>query len=188
MGFSLKNFLIKRIAVVEKGDNKGAEVLLFKSDPEETIKEGGAYMKTFEELMKELPEEDRTVVEGEIEKVKTEAKTELEKAKAEMTEEQKKKMEEEKAIAQLQDSINSNKFSTGITDVWRSAAEGRGRLLLVEKDFFLLVKTAFNQRRKMLRNAVKELFEINVLSGKLFDKRAEQLSVQQFADLTFMMK
>jgi len=57
-----------------------------------------------------------------------------------------------------------------------------------EKDFFLLVKTAFNQRRKTLRNAVKELFEKNELSDKLFDKRAEQLTVKQFAELTFRMK
>ena len=28
-----------------------------------------------------------------------------------------------------------------------------------EKDFFLLVKTAFNQRRKKLRNAVRNLFD-----------------------------
>ena len=57
-----------------------------------------------------------------------------------------------------------------------------------EKDFFLLVKTAFNQRRKTLRNAVKELFEKNELTDKLFDKRAEQLTVKQFAELTFRMK
>lgn len=57
-----------------------------------------------------------------------------------------------------------------------------------EKDLFLLVKTAFNQRRKMLRNAVKELFENDVLSDNIFDKRAEQLTVQQFAELTFRMK
>jgi 16S rRNA (adenine1518-N6/adenine1519-N6)-dimethyltransferase len=57
-----------------------------------------------------------------------------------------------------------------------------------EAEFFLLVKTAFNQRRKTLRNAVKGLFDAEVLSDKLFDKRAEQLSVQQFADLTFKMK
>jgi len=57
-----------------------------------------------------------------------------------------------------------------------------------EKDLFVLVKTAFNQRRKTLRNAVQGLFETTVLSGELFNKRAEQLSVQQFADLTFMMK
>lgn len=57
-----------------------------------------------------------------------------------------------------------------------------------EKDFFLLVKTAFNQRRKTLRNAVKELFDKEVLTDPVFDKRAEQLSVKQFAELTFRMK
>jgi 16S rRNA (adenine1518-N6/adenine1519-N6)-dimethyltransferase len=57
-----------------------------------------------------------------------------------------------------------------------------------EKDFFLLVKTAFNQRRKTLRNAVKELFDAAILADELFNKRAEQLNVQQFADLTFRMK
>jgi 16S rRNA (adenine1518-N6/adenine1519-N6)-dimethyltransferase len=56
-----------------------------------------------------------------------------------------------------------------------------------EKDLFLLVKTAFNQRRKMLRNAVKELFDAAILEEELFSKRAEQLSVQQFADLTYKM-
>lgn len=57
-----------------------------------------------------------------------------------------------------------------------------------EKDFFLLVKTAFNQRRKTLRNAVKSLFEAIILEDDLFTKRAEQLSVQDFAALTFKMK
>ena len=57
-----------------------------------------------------------------------------------------------------------------------------------EKGLFLLVKTAFNQRRKTLRNAVKDLFGGTELANELFDKRAEQLSVQQFADLTFKMK
>jgi 16S rRNA (adenine1518-N6/adenine1519-N6)-dimethyltransferase len=57
-----------------------------------------------------------------------------------------------------------------------------------EKAFFLLVKTAFNQRRKTLRNAVKELFDATILEDELFNKRAEQLSIKQFADLTFKMK
>jgi 16S rRNA (adenine1518-N6/adenine1519-N6)-dimethyltransferase len=57
-----------------------------------------------------------------------------------------------------------------------------------EKDFYLLVKTAFNQRRKTLRNAVKGLFEATFLQDELFSNRAEQLSVQQFAELTFNMK
>ena len=57
-----------------------------------------------------------------------------------------------------------------------------------EKDFFLLVKTAFNQRRKTLRNAVKNLFEPDILSGEIFTKRAEELTVQDFAELTFRMR
>ena len=56
------------------------------------------------------------------------------------------------------------------------------------EDLFTLVKTAFNQRRKTLRNAVKGLFEENISRDPLFDRRAEQLSVSQFAELTFKMK
>jgi len=57
-----------------------------------------------------------------------------------------------------------------------------------EKDFFNLVKTAFNQRRKTLRNAVKGLFDAAILQDELFNKRAEQLTVKQFAELSFKMK
>ena len=57
-----------------------------------------------------------------------------------------------------------------------------------EKMFFLLVKTAFNQRRKTLRNAVKSLFTDEVLKDPIFNKRAEQLTVLQFAELTWRMK
>lgn len=57
-----------------------------------------------------------------------------------------------------------------------------------EKDFFLLVKTAFNQRRKTLRNAVRALFEHAELEKPLFNNRAEQLTVGQFAALTYQMK
>ena len=57
-----------------------------------------------------------------------------------------------------------------------------------EKHFFILVKTAFNQRRKMLRNSIRDLFDPDFLSGKIFDKRPEQLTIGQFAELTFKMK
>jgi len=50
------------------------------------------------------------------------------------------------------------------------------------------VKTAFNQRRKTLRNAVRGLFEPAVLEDELFDKRAEQLNIAAFAALTFKMR
>jgi 16S rRNA (adenine1518-N6/adenine1519-N6)-dimethyltransferase len=57
-----------------------------------------------------------------------------------------------------------------------------------EEDFFHLVKVAFNQRRKTLRNAVKNLFDIETLRHPIFDKRAEQLKVEDFAALSFKMR
>ena len=61
-------------------------------------------------------------------------------------------------------------------------------IMRTEKDFFQLVKTAFNQRRKKMRNAVQNLFDDDILQHEIFDKRAEQLSVENFAALTFKMK
>lgn len=57
-----------------------------------------------------------------------------------------------------------------------------------EKSFFLLVKTAFNQRRKTLRNAVRGLFDPLLLEAPLFGQRAEQLSVDDFVQLTWKMR
>ena len=57
-----------------------------------------------------------------------------------------------------------------------------------EKVFFQLVKAAFNQRRKTLRNAVKSLFDTEILKDPIFDKRAEQLNIEDFARLSFQMK
>ena len=51
--------------------------------------------------------------------------------------------------------------------------------------FFRVVKTAFNQRRKTLRNALKSLNQGGTgISSPLLDKRAEQLSVADFVFLT----
>lgn len=57
-----------------------------------------------------------------------------------------------------------------------------------EKLLFQLVKAGFNQRRKMLRNAVKELFDAEILQDELFNRRAEQLSIAEFGMLTYKMK
>lgn len=57
-----------------------------------------------------------------------------------------------------------------------------------DKLFFMLVKAAFNQRRKMLRNPLKPYFDESVLQEEIFTKRPEQLSVEDFAALTFRMK
>ncbi|MGZ5189647.1 MAG: 16S rRNA (adenine(1518)-N(6)/adenine(1519)-N(6))-dimethyltransferase RsmA [Flavisolibacter sp.] len=56
-----------------------------------------------------------------------------------------------------------------------------------KKDFFRLVKAAFGQRRKTLRNACRGLFNPEILQSSIFDKRAEQLSVNDFAQLSFQL-
>jgi 16S rRNA (adenine1518-N6/adenine1519-N6)-dimethyltransferase len=56
-----------------------------------------------------------------------------------------------------------------------------------ERAFWVLVKTAFNQRRKTLRNGVKSLITKEDLEDNFFDRRAETLSVEEFAALSFKM-
>ncbi len=60
------------------------------------------------------------------------------------------------------------------------------RLNCDEKLFKTVVKTAFNQRRKMLRNSLKSLVsqESSMYKDPLFNKRPEQLDVAAFVDLT----
>lgn len=53
-----------------------------------------------------------------------------------------------------------------------------------EKLFFKIIKTAFNQRRKMLRVSLKSLINTNFLTEKFSTKRPEQLSVEDFVELT----
>ena len=54
-----------------------------------------------------------------------------------------------------------------------------------EKLLFTVVKTAFQQRRKTMRNSLKTLnLSDNLREDKIFDLRPEQLSVEQFIELT----
>lgn len=52
-----------------------------------------------------------------------------------------------------------------------------------ERKFRILVKAAFSQRRKQLRNPLKALFPASALSDPIFTRRAEQLSVREYVDL-----
>lgn len=62
--------------------------------------------------------------------------------------------------------------------------------------FKQVVKTAFNQRRKQMRNSLKLLVETNTNHGReplilqqaVFTKRPEQLSVDEFVELTNLIK
>jgi len=53
-----------------------------------------------------------------------------------------------------------------------------------ENLFITIVKTAFNQRRKTMRNSLKNLLNDEIKANPIFNKRPEQLSVEQFIDLT----
>lgn len=55
-----------------------------------------------------------------------------------------------------------------------------------EKMFRTVVKTAFNQRRKQMRNSLQSLISKDnpLLNNPIFTKRPEQLSVQEFIELT----
>ena len=54
--------------------------------------------------------------------------------------------------------------------------------------FKQVVKTAFNQRRKTIRNSIRALFNHNEVRHPLLDKRPEQLSVAQFVELTQLVE
>ena len=54
--------------------------------------------------------------------------------------------------------------------------------------FKTIVKTAFNQRRKTLRNALKPLNkDLSSVSENILNKRAEQLFISDFVDLTKLL-
>jgi len=56
-----------------------------------------------------------------------------------------------------------------------------------EKQFKQVVKLAFNQRRKTLRNSLKSLLKDVDSTAPIFAERPEQLSVEQFVELTNLL-
>ena len=55
--------------------------------------------------------------------------------------------------------------------------------------FFKVVKTAFQQRRKTIRNSLKTLnLSDNLREDSIFDKRPEQLTVNEFINLTQLIE
>src|SRR5690606_6229088 len=74
--------------------------------------------------------------------------------------------------------------------VVRLTRNKRRRLDCDEKLFKTVVKTSFNQRRKMLRNSIKSLLsdETPLPDDPLLTKRPEQLSIEQFEELTNLLE
>lgn len=76
------------------------------------------------------------------------------------------------------------KVKSAVIRLTRNATE---RLACDENLFARVVKTAFNQRRKTLRNSLKPMLQGAACAEPIFDKRPEQLSVADFVDLTNLM-
>ena len=66
----------------------------------------------------------------------------------------------------------------------------REKLNCNDKLFKTVVKTSFNQRRKMLRNSIKSLLseDSSLPDDPLITKRPEQLSIEQFEQLTNLLE
>lgn len=60
--------------------------------------------------------------------------------------------------------------------------------VVLTKAFKTIVKLAFGQRRKMLRNSLKSLFEKDILEQDFYSKRPEQLSIEEFIEITNQLK
>lgn len=69
--------------------------------------------------------------------------------------------------------------------VIRFTRNRRKRLDCDEKLFVTVVKTAFNQRRKQMRNSLKSIYSDD---SEIFTKRPEQLSVDEFVELTKLIE
>jgi 16S rRNA (adenine1518-N6/adenine1519-N6)-dimethyltransferase len=73
--------------------------------------------------------------------------------------------------------------------VIRLTRNNRKKLDCDEKLFVTVVKTAFNQRRKTMRNSLKQFIKDEVLkANEIFNLRPEQLSVADFENLTRLIQ
>lgn len=89
--------------------------------------------------------------------------------------------------------VNENAFNPPPkvkSAVVRLTRNKRERLNCNETLFKLVVKTGFNQRRKMLRNSLKSLLpeETPLPDDPMLNQRPEQLSIEQFEQLTQQLK
>ena len=78
------------------------------------------------------------------------------------------------------------KVKSGVIRLTRNE---RTQLDCDEKLFTSIVKMAFNQRRKTMRNSLRSMINNDVLKANpIFDKRPEQLSVAEFENIARMIK
>jgi 16S rRNA (adenine1518-N6/adenine1519-N6)-dimethyltransferase len=71
--------------------------------------------------------------------------------------------------------------------VIRFTRNEKSKLNCDEKKFKQVVKMAFNQRRKTMRNSLKSLIRDEIKENEVFNLRPEQLSVEEFVELTNLL-
>jgi len=77
------------------------------------------------------------------------------------------------------------KVKSGVIRLIRNKRE---KLKCDEPFFFRVVKTAFNQRRKTMRNSLKILItDEEIKKNEIFSRRPETLSVEEFEELTILL-
>lgn len=77
------------------------------------------------------------------------------------------------------------KVKSGVIRLTRNQTQ---KLDCDEKQFFSIVKMAFNQRRKTMRNSLKSMIVTDDLKvNPIFDKRPEQMGVAEFEMITRLM-
>lgn len=81
--------------------------------------------------------------------------------------------------------LPSPKVHSAVITMRRNAVK---QLPCNEQLFFRIVKGGFQQRRKKLRNALHLFNKSNIDCGDLWDKRAEELSVAEFVQLTNLLE
>ena len=89
--------------------------------------------------------------------------------------------------------VNENVFSPPPkvkSAVVRMKRNNRTSLECNEELFKKIVKGTFNQRRKKMRNSIQQIVgkESPLLSDPILDKRPEQLSIEEFIDLTLKVE
>jgi 16S rRNA (adenine1518-N6/adenine1519-N6)-dimethyltransferase len=78
------------------------------------------------------------------------------------------------------------KVKSGVIRLTRNKTE---KLQCDEKQFFSIVKMAFNQRRKTMRNSLKSMIVSEELKANpIFDKRPEQMGVAEFEMITRLIE
>jgi 16S rRNA (adenine1518-N6/adenine1519-N6)-dimethyltransferase len=73
------------------------------------------------------------------------------------------------------------KVNSAVIRMIRNESEGPG---CDEKMLKTIIKSTFNQRRKMIRNSIQGAYNVGEANHKFFTKRPEQLALEEFVELT----